>query len=108
MTKSKTTPAPAATKDRKRRSPDQIVADLEAKIARVREREATKTLRADPAIKLTSLAARALNKALREAKEPELVEALTAARGALAGYLEAKGLTVPAPGKKCKETATAA
>ena len=108
MTKSKTTPPTAATNDRKRRSAEQIIADLEAKIARVRERDATKALRADPAIKLTSIAARALNKALGEAKEPELMEALTQAKGALAGYLEAKGLRVPAPGKKRKETATAA
>jgi hypothetical protein len=52
-------------------------------------------LRADLAVKLTAQPVRALNKAIREAKDPELVEARTAARGVLAGYLEAKGLRLP-------------
>ena len=101
----KTTKKPITTK---RRTADERVAELEAEIARVREREATKDLRADPATKLTSAAVRAVNKALAEAEEPELVEALTAAKGALAAYLEAKGLRVPKPGKKRKEAAQAA
>ena len=98
----------STTTKKNRRSPEQIVADLEAKIAKVKEREATKGLRSDPAVKATSAAVRAVNKALGEAKEPELVEALQAAKGVLADYLEGKGLRVPAPGKKRKEAAAAA
>ena len=102
----KTTKKPTTAK--RRRTADERVAELEAEIARVRERDATKDLRADPATKLTSAAVRALNKALAQAEEPELVEALTAAKSALAAYLEAKGLRVPKPGKKRKEAAQAA
>ncbi len=89
-----TTPTPAK-KSTSRRTPQQIVADLEAKIARVHEREATKAVRAEPAVKLTVAAVRALNKALGEAEEPEMVEALKAATGALSTYLEGRGLRVP-------------
>ena len=59
-------------------------------------------------VQATTAAVRALNKALGEATDPELTEALTAARGALAGWLEAKGLRVPKPGKKREKAATAA
>ncbi len=93
-TNTTTTPAPAK-KSTNRRTPQQIVADLEAKIARVHEREATKAVRAEPAIKLTAAAVRALNKALGEAEEPEMVEALTDARDGLSTYLEGRGLRVP-------------
>ena len=74
----------------------------------MREHEAAKSLRADPAVKLTAQAVRALNLALAEAGEPELVQALDAAKGALAGYLEARGLRVPKPGKKRERAEQAA
>ena len=90
--KDKTTP--------KRRTAAQRIADLQAEIERVKEREAAKELRADPAVKMTAAAVRAINKALGEAKEAELREALSAAKGTLAAYLEGKGLRVPRPGKK--------
>ena len=83
-----------------RRTAAQRIADLHAEIERVREREAAKSLRADPGVKLTAQAVRALNLALAEAGEPDLVQALEAAKGALAEYLKAKGLRVPKPGKK--------
>ena len=102
-----TTKTNSTSKKNNRRTPEQIVADLEAKIVKVKERAATKGLRSDPAIKLTSAAVRAVNKALGEAKEPDLVEALQAANAALADYLEKKGLRVPAPGKKRKEASAA-
>ena len=43
-----------------------------------------------------------------EAEEAELVQALEAAKGALAAYLEAKGLRVPQPGTKRGEREQAA
>ena len=86
-----TTAKSSTKKTHKTRTAEQRVADLEAEIAKVKEREATKELRADPAIKLTSAAVRALNKAIGEAKDAELVEVLKGARGALSGYLEKKG-----------------
>lgn len=108
MTRNTTTiPAPAK-KSTNRRTPQQIVADLEAKIARVHEREATKAVRAEPAIKLTAAAIRALNKALGEAEERELVEALTTARGTLSTYLEGRGLRVPTTRQEGKESVSVA
>ena len=59
-------------------------------------------------MKATSAAVRALNKALGKASDPDLTEALIAAHGALAGYLEGKGLRVPKPGKKREKAVTAA
>ena len=108
MTKTTTTTPASTNKSPKRRTPEQIVADLEAKIARVHEREATKAVRAEPAIKLTAAAVRALNKALGEAKEPELVEALTASCGKLAVFFKGKGLRVPTVRQKRQEGASVA
>ena len=82
--KPKRTPKPKTTDEKakpKRRTAEERIADLQAEIERVREREAAKELRADPAVKLTAVAVRALNKALGEAEEPELVQALEAAKG---------------------------
>lgn len=101
--KTKRTPKAKADAEKakpKRRTAEQKIADLLAEVERVKEREAAKEMRADPAMKLTAQAVRALNKAIGEAEEAGLVEALEAAKGALAGYLEGKGLRVPKPGTK--------
>ena len=99
--KKPTTPKASTTRTtRRNRTAEERVAALEAEIARVRAREATKELRADPAVKATSAAVRAVNKALGIADEPALADALTAAHAALAGFLEARGLCVPQPGKR--------
>jgi hypothetical protein len=104
--KSTTDPKPSTAK-KAQRTADERVAALEAEIERVRMREATKELRADPGVKATSAAVRAVNKALGVAADPELTEALIAAHTALAGYLKAKGLRVPMPGKKRDSAPTA-
>lgn len=104
MKKAATEKKPTAAK-KTQRTAEERVAELEAEIQRVRQREATKELRADPGVKATSAAVRAVNKARGVATDPELVEAISAAHRALAGYLEAKGLRVPQPGKKRANTA---
>lgn len=64
-------------KERKaHRTPDQIVADLEAKIASVKARAARKNARARPEIRLTIAARRALSKAHETATEVALKGAL--------------------------------
>jgi len=92
-----------------RRTADEKIADLLAQVERVREREAARATRANPAVKLAAVAARAINKAIAEAAaqgeeadlaDAELVRALEAARGAIAGYLDSKGIRVPRPGKR--------
>jgi len=85
---------------KERRTAAQRIADLEAEIAKVKEREAARTMRADPAVKLTAVAVRALNKALAGAEDAELVQALEAAKAKIAAYLEGRGLRVPKPGKR--------
>lgn len=113
MTITKTTKKPSTDKNpttakKAQRTAEERVAALEAEIERVRLREATKELRADPAVKATSAAVRAVNKALGIAADPALVDALTAAHGALAGWLAGKGLRVPKPGNKKRGDAAAA
>jgi len=92
----------------KRRTAAQRIADLKAEIERVQEREAARELRADPAVKLTAQAVRALNKARGEAEDRELVQALDAARATLATYLQGKGLRVPLARRKRERAEQAA
>jgi len=92
----------------KRRTAAQRIADLKAEIERVQEREAARELRADPAVKLTAQAVRALNKARGEAEDRELVQALDAARATLASYLQGKGLRVPLARRKRERAEQAA
>ena len=56
-------------KARKRRTTDQIVADLEAKIASVKKRAATKQFKATPEGRAFFAAVKALDKAIALAKE---------------------------------------
>ena len=85
------------TKPRKRRTPEQMIADLEAEIERVKQREATKALKDDPDVQEARKLARAVQKARRGAKDAEFKAALKVAQEALAGYLEGKGVALPNP-----------
>ena len=83
---------------KKRRSAEQRIADLEAEIAKVRQRETAKELRADPAVQEAAKLVRALNLAqgvADNAKDEALVAAVTTAREAVGGYLESRGIAVP-------------
>jgi len=83
-----------------RRTPDQIVADLEAKIASVKARAATKEAKAKPEGQALIAAIRALDKATRVATEvgnEEIVTALDSARAPLAPALIGLGLRMPEP-----------
>ena len=95
-------PKARAREPKPRRSADEKIADLLAQVERVKEREANRAMRADPAVKLTAAAVRAINKAIAEAQgaeQAELVQALEAAKVAIAAYLEGRGLRVPRSGK---------
>jgi hypothetical protein len=96
--KTKRQPTPATGKRRKRRSPDQIIADLEAEIRRVKERAVAKQMKESPAVKASMTAIRALDKGLEAASEENnsrLRHALADARKALGSYLEGAGLRLP-------------
>lgn len=93
------------TKPRKARTAQQRIADLEAEIARVKQREASREIKADPAVQEAAKLVRAINKArsvAEEAKDDALATAAGAARDAVAGYLEARGL--PAPQRRERRT----
>ena len=84
-----------STKRRKRRSPDEIIADLQEEIARVRARQRAKELKESPAHKTALAALKAIDKALEvaaEEGETALRHALADGRKSLGSYLEKQGV----------------
>jgi hypothetical protein len=63
-----------------RRTPDQIVADLEAKIAAVKNREVRKQAKANPAVKHGMIAIKSIDKAAGETIDSAALSALDGAR----------------------------
>ncbi len=91
------------TKERNRRSPDEIIRAHEEEIARIRARQAAKEAKARPEAQPLILAIRGLDKAVRVASEAgngELVKALEAARAALAPAVVGLGLRLPAQARR--------
>ena len=81
-----------------RRSPDQIVADLEAKIERIKARAAAKEARSEPEGKAFLAAVKAVDKAIEVATEQgneDLVRALESGRAPLAEQMIKMGLRLP-------------
>jgi hypothetical protein len=86
------------TKKRVRRTADQIIADLETKIAQVKARAAAKEAKAAPEGKASFAAVKALDKAIEVAGEngnDELVRALGAARAPMSEQMIKMGLRMP-------------
>lgn len=99
MAKKKATRKPAASR-RKRRSADEMIADLQARIEDVKERAAAKRAKESPAMKRTITIMRSMNKAMDEAgqeKNAALRHALADSYKSLAGCLESQGLRAPRP-----------
>ncbi len=80
---------------RQRRTAEQVIADLEARIAAVREREARKQARADPALRHAAAALKALEKALAATRDAVLQKALAEARTSLGALLESDAGSAP-------------
>jgi hypothetical protein len=76
-----------------RRNEDQLIADLEAKIAQLQRRAAQKKVKRDPALKHVSAAVRSIDKALVETRDAATRTALDEARGALSACLALNGAT---------------
>lgn len=96
--KSKATAKSAPKKRRKRRSPEEIIQDLQTEIRRVRERMAAKELKRSPAIRAAISTIKSMDKALEAAAEEgdgPLRHALADARKALGGHLESRTLRLP-------------
>jgi hypothetical protein len=79
---------------RVRRSPEQLIADLEAKIQSIRVRAERKRVKADPAMRQTNLAVKAIDKALSAATDTATKQALLEARATLAACLSLNGVAV--------------
>jgi uncharacterized small protein (DUF1192 family) len=83
---------------RKRRTPEEIIADLQAEIERVKAKAAKKEIQESPAHKAGLAAARSLSKASEMAREEgatALAHALADARQPLAAYFEEQGVELP-------------
>jgi len=92
------TPAPG--KQRYRRSDDELIADLKAKIDQLRQRAETKKLKTSPSMKRTLTIVRTIDKALAEATEEknnELRRILIDARAPIAEFLGQQGVKMPKP-----------
>lgn len=90
--------AAGAGKKRNRRTPEEMIADLQAKIRDVEQRAKAKELKGSPAIQKTITLARGLAKATDLAKEEGdtlLAHALADAHAAVSKGLESKGITPP-------------
>lgn len=86
------------TKTYTRRTPEQMIADLEERIATVKARAAAKQAKADPAGKALLVAAKAVDRAIDAAQgNEELVRALEAGRAPLSQQMVAMGLYRPGP-----------
>ena len=83
---------------RARRSPEEMIADLEAKIREVKQRAQAKELKQSPSMKAAMSTVRSLDKSLEAAAEDgnnALRHALADARKPLAEFLEGQGLKLP-------------
>jgi len=82
-------------KRRTRRSPEQIIADLQAEIQRVKERQVARELKQSPAHKSSLAAIKSIDKALEAAAKEGLTplrHVLADARKTLGTYLEERGV----------------
>lgn len=99
-----------AKRKRTRRTPEQMIADLQKKIAEVERRAKAKELKKESeATKLATDGLRTIAKGMSIAKEEgntELRAALVDAHESIAEYLRSQGLTIPKPRGRRKGTAT--
>jgi hypothetical protein len=89
---------------RNRRTPDQIVADLQAEIEAVKARAAEKEARANPDTRALIAAARFVDRSADDCGD-ETKRALEAARAILGQRLSAMGLRLPQRRSKRQEAA---
>lgn len=83
---------------RVRRTPEQIISDLEKQIEDLRRRDKAKKLKEDPSYKAAMTVVRQLDKAIEEAKEGgnnALAHALADGREPIAAFFAAEGVELP-------------
>ena len=86
---------------RTRRTPELIIAELEARIAQVKRRAETQKVKKDPALRHVSLAVRSMDKAMAATQDAATRTAVGEARAALAAVLTLNGVVVSG-GSKAK------
>ena len=94
----KKTAASGTAKRRKRRSPEEIIADLQKKIEEVKHRQEAKKLKQSGAIRAAISAVKAIDKSVAAAEEEEdtsLRHALADAREPLVAVLTERGIQLP-------------
>ena len=90
---------------RTRRTPEQIIAELEARIAQVKRRAETQKVKKDPALRHVALAVRSMDKAMAATQDAATRTAVGEARTALAAVLTLNGVVVSG-GRKAKGAST--
>ncbi len=84
---------------RQRRSPEQLIADLEAKIESVKRRAERSKARKDPALRHISGAVRSVDKAMAATQDAATRKALDEARSSLSAVLSLNGVVAKAGGR---------
>jgi hypothetical protein len=84
----------AKDQKRTRRTPEQLIAELEAKIASVKRRAETQKVKKDPALRHVSGAVRSMDKAMAATQDAATRAAVGEARTALAAVLTLNGVVV--------------
>jgi hypothetical protein len=84
---------------RQRRSEEQMIQDLEARIAAIKAKAERKKIKRDPALKHISGALRSIDKALSETGDNATRQALDEARSTLSACLSLNGVVVATDGK---------
>lgn len=80
---------------RARRSPDQMIEDLQKQIEQVKRRAAQRKVKTDPALRHVAGAIRSIDKALAASKDAATKEALGEARASLSAVLTLSGVVLP-------------
>jgi hypothetical protein len=92
----------SASKNRKRRTPEQLVADLQAKIAEIKARAERAKVKRDPALRHISGAVRSIDKALLGTRDNATRSALSESRATLTACLALHGATAGGAGSSSR------
>ncbi len=106
--------ARTSTKSRTRRTDEQLIADLQSKIAQVKRRAEQRQAKRDPALRHIAAALRSIGKAEKESKDPATRQALDEAGATLSACLSLSravpqadnGVLVPQPRRSVRAVET--
>ncbi len=87
--------AKKAPKKRTRRSPEQMIADLQAEITRIKARAERQKVKRDPALRHVGAAIRSIDKAMEATADAATKTALTEARATMSACLAMNGAVIP-------------